>query len=323
MQNPHLRIVFMGTPGLAAHVLQSIVEEGYTVVGVVTAPDRPSGRGRKIRFSAVKEYAISRGLPLLQPTNLKDPGFTGRLREFRPDLQVVVAFRMLPAEVWSLPPLGTFNLHASLLPDYRGAAPINWVIIRGENETGVTTFLIDQQIDTGNILYRKRIPLALYETAGSLLEKVKTEGAGLVLLTIEAVAAGKVEPKNQDVYVSEPALLNKAPKIHKEDCRIRWDRPCREVVNLIHGLSPAPGAFCTLKDEQGREFNLKLFEARPEPEKHLHAPGCLFTNNKSQIRFSTPDGYVRVLRLQLPGKKRMDTEELLRGYRFHRAVPEP
>lgn len=316
MQPDHLRIVFMGTPELASHMLRTIHENGYQVAGVVTAPDRPAGRGRKIKHSPVKQYALEQGLRVMQPTNLKSPEFIEELSSLKPDLQVVAAFRMLPKAVWSIPSIATFNLHASLLPDYRGAAPINHAIINGEKETGVTTFVIDDKIDTGHILFQEKISIDEFETAGSLHEKVKQTGGPLVLKTIDALAENKVRPVKQTTLVSDPDQLNKAPKIYKEDCRINWNRPCRQVVNHIHGLSPVPGAFTDLPVPEGNTMQIKIFEARPLETNHGHPPGTLLTDNKTFIHFAATDGLVKVHTLQIPGKKRMKTGELLRGFNF-------
>ncbi len=320
MQADRLRIVFMGTPELASHILSIIHENGYLIAGVVTAPDRPAGRGRKIRHSPVKEYALRNGLHLMQPANLKSPGFIDELSSLKPDLQVVVAFRMLPKEVWSLPTIATFNMHASLLPDYRGAAPINHAIINGEKETGITTFIIDDKIDTGHILYRESIAIDEYETAGSLHEKVKQQGGPLVLKTIDALAEKKASPLKQEALISDPGQLNKAPKIFKEDCRINWDQPCRQVVNHIHGLSPVPGAFTDHPLTEKETIRIKIYEARPEVKQHSLKPGTLLTDNKTFVHFAATDGFVKVLTLQIPGKKRMQTEELLRGFDFPTSV---
>lgn len=316
MQTDRLRIVFMGTPELASHMLRIIHENGCQIAGVVTAPDRPAGRGRKIKHSPVKQYALEQGLHVMQPDNLKSPEFIEELSSLKPDLQVVVAFRMLPKAVWSLPSIATFNLHASLLPDYRGAAPINHVIINGERETGVTTFLIDDKIDTGHILFWDKITIGEFETAGSLHEKVKQTGGPLVLKTIDALANNKAEPVQQTTLVSDPDNLNKAPKIYKEDCRINWNQPCRQVVNHIHGLSPVPGAFTDYPVSEENTMQIKIFEARPQETDHGHRPGTLLTDNKTYIHFAATDGLVKVHTLQIPGKKRMQTEELLRGFDF-------
>jgi len=316
MQTDRLRIVFMGTPELASHMLRIIHGNGYQVVGVVTAPDRPAGRGRKIKHSPVKQYALEQGLPVMQPDNLKSPEFIEELSRLKPDLQVVVAFRMLPKAVWSLPSIATFNLHASLLPDYRGAAPINHAIINGERETGVTTFLIDDKIDTGHILYWDKITIDEFETAGSLHEKVKQTGGPLVLKTIDALAQNKAKPVKQYNLVSDPDKLNKAPKIYKEDCRINWNQPCRQIVNHIHGLSPVPGAFTDYPVSGEHSMQIKIFEARSLETDHGHPPGTLLTDNKTYVHFAAADGLVKVHALQIPGKKRMKTEELLRGFNF-------
>lgn len=310
------RIVFMGTPELAAWVLQAIINDNQRVVAVVTAPDKPAGRGRKIQQSPVKQYASALNIPVLQPENLKSPIFIEKLIALQPDIQAVVAFRMLPEAVWKIPAMGTFNLHASLLPNYRGAAPINWTIINGEKESGVTTFLIDHKIDTGNILFREKINIAAYETAGTLHEKVKITGASLVLKTIQALNSGQIIPVSQETMTDNPDNLKKAPKIFKDDCKINWNRPCEHVVNHIHGLSPLPGAFTHLPQIGNDPLLMKVYIARPEKETHRHPAGKLITDNKQFIRFATPDGFVNVLELQMPGKKRMSTDELLRGYNF-------
>lgn len=316
MRSETPRIVFMGTPELAAWVLQAIINDNYSVVAVVTAPDRPAGRGRKIQQSPVKQLARSLNIPVLQPENLKSPSFIDQLKALYPDIQVVVAFRMLPEAVWTIPPTGTFNLHASLLPDYRGAAPINWAIINGEKETGVTTFLIDHKIDTGNILFREKIDVGDYETAGTLHEKVKTTGARLVLKTIKALNAGNVTTTNQNALIANPDTLNKAPKIFKDDCRIDWNKSCEQIVNLIHGLSPQPGAFTYITLQGDEPLLVKIFIARPEKENHKYIAGTLITDNKKHIRFAASDGFVNVFELQIPGKRRMHAEELLRGFNF-------
>lgn len=310
------RIIYMGTPELALHVLDQMIKNDLNVVAVVTAPDKPAGRGKKLKQSPVKEFALSQNIEVLQPKNLKSPDFVDQLKALKPDIQVVVAFRMLPEAVWKIPPMGTFNLHASLLPDYRGAAPINRVIINGEKETGVTTFMIDHQIDTGQILLQKKIAIAPYETAGTLHEKIKKHGACLVIQTIEGLISQSIKPFEQNQLIVAGKALHQAPKIYKEDCRISWELPAIETVNKIHGLSPYPGAFCYLYENTGNQIIIKLFEARPEISPHDHPPGKLITDNKSFIKFATPDGFVRILQIQLPGKRRMKTEELLRGYQF-------
>ncbi len=316
MQKKSPRIVFMGTPDLAVYMLEAIYNKGYQVVAVVTAPDRPAGRGRKLQQSPVKLYALGKDIPVLQPENLKSQDFIEELIACKPDLQVVVAFRMLPESVWKIPKKGTFNLHASLLPDYRGAAPINWVIINGETETGVTTFLIDHKIDTGHILLKEKITIDEFETAGSLHEKVKQVGAPLVIKTIEGLMTDNINAVKQENLIYEEEKLNKAPKIFKDHCCINWENNSRQIVNLIHGLNPYPGAFTTLKDQNNNPFIVKLFDARPEIINHNLKPGSLLTDNKTYLKFAATDGFVRILQLQLPGKKRLHVDEVLRGYHF-------
>lgn len=316
-QNPsYLRIIFFGTPELAAHVLDAIIHKKIEVVAAVTAPDKPAGRGRKLKQSPVKKLAQQQNIPVLQPENLKSPDFIEELKSYKPDLQVVVAFRMLPEAVWSLPPLGSFNLHASLLPDYRGAAPINWVIINGEKETGVTTFMLDHKIDTGKMLFWQKIAVDEYETAGSLHEKVKEKGASLVLKTIEAIGSGNVNPMPQEKWLHENSTLNKAPRIYKEDCRIKWDQPIEHIINHIHGLSPLPGAFTEISDKKAQQVMMKIFKARPDYESTRVMSGTILTDNKHYLKIAGRDGLVSVYELQMAGKKRMTVEELLRGMDF-------
>ena len=314
MNPKDLRIVFMGTPRIAAFILEALHREGYQLVGVVTSPDKPAGRGLKLLASDVKQEALKMGIPVLQPKNLKSPEFQQELIDLEPDVQVVVAFRMLPESVWSLPPLGTFNMHASLLPQYRGAAPINWAIINGEQETGVTTFLLDQAIDTGKILFQEKMPILENETAGHLHDRIMEAGASLVMKTLDALAGGQAEPHSQDQLIADPDKLKKAPKIFKEDCQIDWFKPCREVVNLIHGLSPYPGAFTHMIGDE-KKTTLKIFEARALHVEHSETPGSLFSDGKEKLLFATPDGLVEVLNLQMEGKKRMSTPDFLRGFR--------
>ncbi len=314
-----MRIVFMGTPDLAAHCLSKIIDAGYHVVGVVTAPDRPAGRGQRLRQSPVKQLGERFSIPVLQPDNLKSSDFLERLGALAPDLQVVVAFRMLPQVVWSLPPKGTFNMHASLLPDYRGAAPINWVLINGESETGVTTFMLDHKVDTGQILFRERLPVEAGETAGSLHEKMKGPAADIIIKTIETIEKGFAKPMPQSAFHSEQDVLHKAPKIFREDCRIEWSKPGQQIVNLIRGLSPVPGAFCDIDDVE-RSITMKIYEASATICKHDHLPGTVLTDNKEYLHIATPDGVVKILELQLSGKKAMKTHDLLRGFQFKSPV---
>ena len=308
-----LRIVFMGTPEIAVASLQAILQAGYTVVGVVTAPDKPAGRGRKIQLSEVKKFALDQNLRVLQPTNLKSDEFLRELTDLRPDVQVVVAFRMLPRAVWALPPLGTFNMHASLLPQYRGAAPINWAVINGETQTGVTTFFLDEEIDTGRIIDFRQTEIFPHDTAGTLHDRIKTLGAGLVVETLNQIAAATVTTRAQEELINQADLLKKAPKIFRDDCRIDWTRPGREIQNLIRGLSPVPGAFTEL-GKQEQPLLMKIYEAGVIEESHHLPPGRILSDNKNFIRVSTIDGYIEVKSMQAAGKKRMETPDFLRGF---------
>jgi len=321
MQIEDLRIVYMGTPEFAVAPLKKLLEAGCHVVAVITAPDRPAGRGRKTRMSPVKQFAQSRSLPLLQPENLKDPVFIEKLKTLRPDLQVVVAFRMLPEVVWKIPPLGTFNLHASLLPQYRGAAPINHAIINGEKETGVTTFVIDEQIDTGNILLRKKTEIGHQETAGELHDRLMTLGAGLVLETTRRLAAGDLQPRSQENFTRAHEVLKKAPRIHKEDCLIHWDLPAEQVYNLIRGLSPHPGAFTHLVTTHGEKVLCKIFASTVEPETHHEEPGSFRSDGKRFLKVAVADGYLHLLSIQQEGKKRMGIREFLAGISLASFLP--
>lgn len=313
MEPESLKIVYMGTPEFAVAPLQRLVEKEYHVVAVITAPDRHAGRGKKIRYSAVKEYALSVGLPLLQPENLKSPEFIEELKGLRPDLQVVVAFRMLPELVWSLPSLGTFNLHASLLPDYRGAAPINHALINGEVKTGVTSFLIDAKIDTGNILLQEELSIGEDESAGELHDKLMLLGAELVQQTVDGLAKGTLEAKAQADLIGPDKTLNPAPKIHKQDCRIDWSRPGKEIHNLVRGLSPYPAAFSRLEKEKGQETLCKIFSTRFEPSAHSLPQGSIISEGKKEMKVAVSDGYLHILSLQQEGKRRMSTGEFLLG----------
>jgi methionyl-tRNA formyltransferase len=307
-----LRIVFMGTPEFAVASLDALVQAGYNVVGVITAPDKPAGRGMKLQQSAVKRYAEDKGLNILQPEKLKNPGFIEALRVLNADLQVVVAFRMLPEVVWNMPPLGTINVHGSLLPQYRGAAPINWALINGEQETGVTTFKLKHDIDTGNILMQERIPIGENETAGELHDKMKEVGAQLLVRTVNALADGTIReiPQTETAGV-QPVTIKHAPKIFTETCLVDWKRTVNEVHNLIRGLSPYPAAFTKLDEK-----TLKIFRSVKEVAIPKNAPGVYETDQKTYLKFACTDGYIHVIELQLEGKKRMSVEDFLRGYKF-------
>jgi len=306
----------MGTPGFAVRPLQLLLESAYNVVGVITAPDRPAGRGKRIRFSEVKDFLLELDsqIPLLQPENLKDPEFLKELKALQPDLQVVVAFRMLPESVWSIPSMGTFNLHASLLPQYRGAAPINHVLINGEKETGVSTFFIDEQIDTGKILLQERTKIGPEETAGELHDRLMELGADLVLKTIGQLMAGSLKAKPQDQYMDAASPLKKAPKIFREDCRIRWDQKGEKIFNLIRGLSPYPGAFAMLESERGKASQCKILKATFEAVSHREAPGTISTDGLNFLKVAVEDGLIQVDALQMEGKRSMEIRDFLRGF---------
>jgi len=313
MEMNDLRIVYMGTPEFAVAPLKTLLNSGCKIVAVVTAPDRPAGRGKKIRQTAVKEFAIEKGLPVLQPENLKDPKFNSQLKQLLPDIQVVVAFRMLPEVVWRIPKMGTFNLHASLLPDYRGAAPINHAIIQGETVTGVTTFLIDEQIDTGRILLQEKTAIGIRETAGELHDRLMEMGAGLVRKTVEQLANGSVESTSQEELFNSGDKINSAPKIHREDCRINWSGKGGEIANLIRGLSPYPAAFTTLEREGEKSILCKIFLASFEAGQHNQLPGMINSDGKRELKVAVSSGYIRILSVQQEGKKRMDTGDFLKG----------
>ena len=310
-----LRVVYMGTPEFAVAPLGSLLINGYNVVTVVTSPDKPAGRGRTVTKSAVKRFAESNYLPLLQPENLKNPVFLERLRRLNPDIFVVVAFRMLPEEVWKIPPKGTINLHASLLPQYRGAAPINHVIINGETLTGVTTFLIDEKIDTGNILLRKEVPVFPFENAGDLHDKLMKHGARLVIKTLEGIAGNFIFPKNQSEFMMPGEILKTAPKIFPDSCNINWKNQPQIIHNFIRGLSPAPCARSSFSNGN-RTVTYKIFESQPETENHILQPGQVVSDGKSFLKIACTGGFIRVLNLQTEGRKRLGTEEFLRGFKI-------
>ena len=318
MEINSIRIVYMGSPGFAVRPLQKLIETGCQVVGVITAPDRPAGRGKKIRHSEVKDFLMQNSfdIPLLQPENLKDPAFVKELQKLNPDLQVVVAFRMLPRVVWSIPSLGTINLHASLLPQYRGAAPINHAIINGERETGVTTFIIDEQIDTGNILLQEPTAIGELETAGELHDRLMEIGASLMFETVRQMSDGSLKAKSQDSYSESRISLKKAPKIFKEDCRIRWNLPGRDVNNLIRGLSPYPGAFTYLSRNEEETLLCKVFSATFTGHPHTDPPGTIYTDGKNRLGVAVKDGVLDIQTLQLEGKRKMEARDFLAGFSF-------
>ena len=318
MKKEDLRIVYMGTPDFAVASLRALVEGGYNVVGVITMPDKPMGRhGSVLQASAVKQYALSVGLPVLQPEKLKAEEFLDALRAWQADLQIVVAFRMLPEVVWNMPRLGTFNLHASLLPQYRGAAPINWAIINGEQETGVTTFFLTHEIDTGKIILQRRLPIAETDDVGKVHDELMTLGAGLVTKTVDLILAGKAEAIPQDQFMRDTEELRPAPKIFKDTCRIDWHLPLKRIYDFVRGLSPYPAAWTELVDIDGKHQVLKVYETEMRPAVHTDAAGTLRTDGKTYLEVAVEGGYLRLLSLQLAGKKRMPVSAFLNGMKQH------
>jgi methionyl-tRNA formyltransferase len=316
MKKKDFRIVFLGTPEFAVASLDALVRDNFHIAGVITAPDKPSGRGQKIMSSAIKKYAIKANLsPILQPVNLKDPAFLEDLRLLKPDLQVVVAFRMLPETIWSLPGLGTINLHASLLPQYRGAAPINHVIINGEKETGVTTFFIRHEIDTGNILLQEKVQIKDNETAGELHDRLMHVGAALVSKTVRSIADGNYSEISQSELIGQHPVLKLAPKITTEDCRINWDDNAGSIFNFIRGLSPHPTAWSEWAQKNDQKFSLKIYNSSIEIFAHNYKPGTIITDHKKFLKVACRDGFIHITDLQQAGKKRMNVVDFLRGNR--------
>jgi len=308
-----LRIIFMGTPEFAVASLDALIKNGYNIVAVITAPDKPSGRGMKLNESAVKKYAVAHGLPLLQPEKLRNPEFLSALKSLRADLQIVVAFRMLPEVVWNMPPMGTINVHGSLLPQYRGAAPINWAIINGEKETGVTTFKLQHDIDTGDILLQERIPIGDDETAGQLHDRMKDIGAALLVKTVDGLLHDTLEERSQSGLMhpdADQGTLKHAPRIFTETCRIDWNQPVDRIYDLIRGLSPYPAAFTMLDGK-----TVKIFGCKKSYQKPTQPAGSHVTDGKTFLRFFAGDGYIDITDLQIEGKKRMAAADFLRGYR--------
>ncbi len=315
MEKKELRIVYMGTPDFAVEPLRRLVEGGYQVAGVITMPDKPAGRGHQLQYSPVKQYALEQNLPLLQPEKLKDEAFVEALRAWKADLQIVVAFRMLPEVVWNMPRLGTFNLHASLLPQYRGAAPINWAVINGDTETGITTFFLQHEIDTGNVIQQVRVPIADTDNVEVVHDKLMTLGARLVTETVDAILADAIKPIPQE-EMAVVGELRPAPKIFKETCRIDWNQPVKRIYDFIRGLSPHPAAWSELVNGEGEAVVVKIFETEKLPATHSYATGTVLSDGKDYLKVAVSDGFVGILTLQLPGKKRLKTEELLRGFRL-------
>lgn len=306
----------MGTPEFAAESLCALWQGGFNIVGVVTMPDKPMGRhGSVLQPSEVKKFAVSKGIPVLQPERLKDEHFLEELRALKADLQVVVAFRMLPEVVWAMPPMGTINLHASLLPQYRGAAPINWAIINGETETGVTTFFLKHEIDTGKIIRMARVPITEDDNAGSLHEKLLYEGIEVLCDTLDQIIEGKVEGMEQDKLLKPGEELHPAPKIFKETCRIDWSLPLKRIYDFIRGLSPYPAAWTELEGKDGKRYTLKIYEADKLPEAHNHPAGTIIHDRKDCIKVAVADGYLLLRSIQLAGKKQMDAQAFTNGFK--------
>jgi len=308
-----LRIIYMGTPQFAVEPLRAIFHAGYNVLAVITAPDKPAGRGQKIHFSAVKEFALENNIRILQPEKLKDPVFIEELRSLHANIQVVVAFRMLPEVVWQMPEYGTLNLHASLLPQYRGAAPINHAIINGETETGLTTFFIEQQIDTGNIILSRKLPILPSDDAGALHDRLMVAGGDVMLETLKMIETGNIDTQRQDKILSGEIVMNPAPKIFKADCKINWADPCIKIHNLVRGLSPFPGAFSNLITDNETIKQVKIFRTSAELCGNIGTAGTIITDHKNSLSVITGDGIIRIEELQMEGKKRMATAEFLRG----------
>lgn len=310
-----MRIVFMGTPEFAVASLQTLVKHHYSVVGVITMPDKPAGRGHQVQQSPVKQYAVSQGIPVLQPLNLKDDSFLDELRSLKADLQIVVAFRMLPEIVWNMPPMGTFNLHASLLPQYRGAAPINWAVINGEKETGVTTFFLQHEIDTGNIILQEKVAISEEDNAGTVHDRLMMLGADVVRRTVDLILAGGLVAVDQTSLLDPDETPKMAPKIFKETCELTIDLSTIEFHNKVRGLSPYPGAWMTIIVPGHDAITLKIFETMPEIIHHDLTVGTVVTDGSKMLSIALKDGYIRLLNVQAPGKKRMETGEWLRGLR--------
>lgn len=303
-----LRIIYMGTPDFAVEPLKTLVEAGKDVVAVVTMPDKPAGRGHKLQFSPVKEYALKAGIPVLQPENLKSPDFLQELASYNADLQIVVAFRMLPEAVWSMPKYGTFNLHASLLPRYRGAAPINWAVINGDKETGITTFFLKHEIDTGNIILQEKVAIDEEDNAGDVHDKLMYLGADLVLKTLKMIEEDNVITRPQDDAQASPA-----PKIFKDTAKLDFDKCAADIRNLVRGMAPYPAAWFNIKLQDGNESMMKIFKVSIEEKNHNYSVGTILTDGKKMLKIACKDGFINLLEVQMAGKKRMAAEDLMRG----------
>lgn len=304
----------MGTPEFAVPSLDILVKNGFDIRAVITAPDKPAGRGRKITQSALKRYALEKSIPVLQPINLKDPEFITQLKKLDANLQIVVAFRMLPEVIWRMPEHGTFNLHASLLPQYRGAAPINWAIINGETITGITTFFLNKEIDTGQIILQEKIKIDDGMNAGELHDQLMNKGAELVLKTVKLISSSDVNLTEQSAIINERTFLKTAPKIFKENTRIQWNKSAKEILNLINGLSPYPGAYTMIKNTEGSAIQLKIFAAQYQISDHKMDNGQIHSDGKTKFKIACTDGFVLLKEVQIAGKKRMNIEAFLKGF---------
>jgi len=309
-----MRVIFYGTPDFAVATLDAIYRHGFEVAAVVTAPDKPAGRGRKLKPSPVKQYAMERDIPVLQPPNLKAEAFISELKKLAPDVQVVVAFRMLPEVVWSLPPKGTFNIHASLLPQYRGAAPINHAIINGETETGVTSFFLQKEIDTGHIIAQKKVTINENDNAGTLHDKLMKQGADLAVETLRQIQNNQVKEIPQSAIIKPNETLKKAPKIFKDDCKINWDQPAKAVYDFIRGLSPHPGSFTYLSDNKSVKKMIKIYDASLKYNFNVYENHSLLTDGKNYLQIVCRDGAIKIKEIQMEGKKRMEIHEFLKGF---------
>jgi methionyl-tRNA formyltransferase len=310
----NMRIVFMGTPDFAVATLERLIENGFNVRTVVTVPDKPAGRGQKLQSSPVKLCALKNNIPIVQPDKLKDPQFIQELHYIAADIFIVVAFRMLPELVWKIPKSGTINLHASLLPQYRGAAPINWALINGEKVTGVTTFFIEKDIDTGEIIMQEKMSISDEDTAGDLHDRLMTTGADLIIKTLKTIESGKYQKIKQQEIEAPQDKLKPAPKIFREDCKIDWNKDVESIYNIIRGLSPYPTAFTELSDNSGNKMQLKIYATKKNVSAHSHKAGSIFTDGKNEIKIAVNDGYIIVDLLQLEGRKRLTASEFLRGF---------
>lgn len=314
MSKTDLRIVYMGTPDFAVAPLKLLVEKGYNIVGVVTNPDKPAGRGQKVQESAVKQYAKTKNITILQPEKFKDPLFINQLSSLKADLQIIVAFKMLPEIIWSMPRLGTVNLHASLLPQYRGAAPINWAIINGEKKTGLTTFFLKHEIDTGNIILREEVEIDEMYNAGLLHDKLMESGAQLIIKTMDAIISGNYPQIHQAELIGPDEIIRNAPKIFKDDCRINWKSDTNSIYDHIRGLSPYPAAWTELKTPDGEIIQLKIFETTKEFSTHAYPVGQIVTDEKTYLKIAVIDGFISIIKLQQAGKKPLLINEFLRGF---------